>query len=73
MMLQWEGEDARAARRAAAERAELLEHTVGDATTREANEQAAAVATEPSGGLDLLVSCVGVFNYRRIEDPICRP
>lgn len=41
----------------------------GDATTREANEQAVATAVESFGGLDVLVNCVGVFDfYRGVED-----
>jgi NAD(P)-dependent dehydrogenase (short-subunit alcohol dehydrogenase family) len=43
--------------------------TVGDATTRAANEEAVATAVEAFGGLDVLVSCVGIFDYyRSIED-----
>ncbi|MCU1606431.1 MAG: 2,3-dihydroxy-2,3-dihydrophenylpropionate dehydrogenase [Modestobacter sp.] len=43
--------------------------TVGDATTREANEAAVAAAVGAFGGLDVLVSCVGIFDfYRSIED-----
>jgi NAD(P)-dependent dehydrogenase (short-subunit alcohol dehydrogenase family) len=43
--------------------------TVGDATTREANEEAVAAAVGAFGGLDVLVSCVGIFDfYRSIED-----
>ena len=42
---------------------------VGDATTREANEQAVAVAGRHLGGIDVLVSCVGIFDfYRRLTD-----
>lgn len=42
---------------------------VGDATTREANEEAVAAAVGAFGGLDVLVSCVGLFDfYRSIED-----
>jgi NAD(P)-dependent dehydrogenase (short-subunit alcohol dehydrogenase family) len=37
--------------------------TEGDATTREANEQAVAAAVAAFGGLDILVSCVGVFDF----------
>ncbi len=41
----------------------------GDATTREANERAVAVAVGTYGGLDTLVNCVGVFDfYRGIVD-----
>ena len=43
--------------------------TVGDATTREANDAAVSAAREAFGGLDTLVSCVGIFDYyRSIED-----
>mgnify|MGYP000132562513 CR=1 FL=1 len=38
---------------------------VGDATTREANEEAVAAAVEAFGGLDVLVNCVGVFDFYR--------
>jgi NAD(P)-dependent dehydrogenase (short-subunit alcohol dehydrogenase family) len=37
--------------------------TEGDATRREANEQAVAAAVAAFGGLDVLVSCVGVFDF----------
>ncbi|HWN33301.1 MAG TPA: 3-(cis-5,6-dihydroxycyclohexa-1,3-dien-1-yl)propanoate dehydrogenase [Pseudonocardia sp.] len=37
----------------------------GDATTREANEQAVAAALDAFGGLDVLVSCVGIFDFYR--------
>jgi NAD(P)-dependent dehydrogenase (short-subunit alcohol dehydrogenase family) len=43
--------------------------TVGDATSRAANEEAVATAVGAFGGLDVLVSCVGIFDYyRSIED-----
>ncbi|MEU4670444.1 3-(cis-5,6-dihydroxycyclohexa-1,3-dien-1-yl)propanoate dehydrogenase [Amycolatopsis sp. NPDC023774] len=43
--------------------------TVGDATTRAANDTAVAAAVTAFGGLDVLVNCVGVFDfYRSIED-----
>lgn len=43
--------------------------TVGDATTREANDEAVATAVGAFGGLDLLVNCVGIFDfYRSIVD-----
>jgi phthalate 3,4-cis-dihydrodiol dehydrogenase len=43
--------------------------TVGDATARIPNDQAVAAAVEAFGGLDILVNCVGVFDfYRSIED-----
>jgi NAD(P)-dependent dehydrogenase (short-subunit alcohol dehydrogenase family) len=38
---------------------------VGDATTRAANDEAVAVAVGVFGGLDVLVSCVGVFDFYR--------
>ncbi|HEX5254335.1 MAG TPA: 3-(cis-5,6-dihydroxycyclohexa-1,3-dien-1-yl)propanoate dehydrogenase [Mycobacterium sp.] len=41
----------------------------GDATTREANERAVALAVEVFGGLDTLVNCVGIFDfYQGIND-----
>ncbi|NMH99881.1 3-(cis-5,6-dihydroxycyclohexa-1,3-dien-1-yl)propanoate dehydrogenase [Pseudonocardia acidicola] len=40
----------------------------GDATTRQANEQAVAAAVDAFGGLDVLVNCVGIFDfYQGIE------
>ncbi|HKI39465.1 MAG TPA: 3-(cis-5,6-dihydroxycyclohexa-1,3-dien-1-yl)propanoate dehydrogenase [Mycobacterium sp.] len=43
--------------------------TAGDATTRIPNDLAVAAAVEAFGGLDVLVNCVGVFDfYRSIED-----
>lgn len=43
--------------------------TCGDATTKAANEQAVSAATDAFGGLDVLVNCVGIFDfYRSIED-----
>ncbi|MCW2582880.1 MAG: 2,3-dihydroxy-2,3-dihydrophenylpropionate dehydrogenase, partial [Klenkia sp.] len=39
--------------------------TVGDATTPAANEEAVAAAVAAFGGLDVLVNCVGVFDYYR--------
>lgn len=43
--------------------------TTGDATTRDSNEQAVAATVEAFGGLDVLVNCVGVFDfYRRLGD-----
>ena len=43
--------------------------TVGDASTRAANDEAVGAALRAFGGLDVLVSCVGVFDYyRSIED-----
>jgi NAD(P)-dependent dehydrogenase (short-subunit alcohol dehydrogenase family) len=38
---------------------------VGDATTRAANEDAVAAAVAAFGGLDVLVNCVGVFDFYR--------
>ncbi|BCZ25242.1 3-(cis-5,6-dihydroxycyclohexa-1, 3-dien-1-yl)propanoate dehydrogenase [Mycobacterium senriense] len=37
----------------------------GDATTREANDRAVAAAVDAFGGLDILVNCVGVFDFYR--------
>ncbi|MBO0877637.1 MAG: 3-(cis-5,6-dihydroxycyclohexa-1,3-dien-1-yl)propanoate dehydrogenase [Pseudonocardia sp.] len=37
----------------------------GDATTRGANERAVAAAVESFGGLDVLVNCVGIFDFYR--------
>lgn len=37
--------------------------TVGDATTREANEEAVSAAVDAFGGLDVLVNCVGIFDF----------
>jgi NAD(P)-dependent dehydrogenase (short-subunit alcohol dehydrogenase family) len=43
--------------------------TVGNASTRAANDAAVASAVAAFGGLDVLVSCVGIFDYyRSIED-----
>ena len=43
--------------------------TVGDATTRSANDEAVSRAVEAFDGLDILVNCVGVFDfYRGIAD-----
>ncbi|MDA8271077.1 MAG: 3-(cis-5,6-dihydroxycyclohexa-1,3-dien-1-yl)propanoate dehydrogenase [Actinomycetota bacterium] len=39
--------------------------TVGDATTREGNEAAVKNAREAFGGIDVLVNCVGVFDFYR--------
>lgn len=38
---------------------------VGDATTRGANEEAVSKAVERFGGLDVLVNCVGIFDFYR--------
>lgn len=53
--------------KAAAVAAELpdVPVTVGDAVTRAANDEAVAAAVGAYGGLDVLVSCVGVFDYYR--------
>jgi len=37
----------------------------GDATTREANDDAVTAAVDAFGGLDTLVNCVGVFDFYR--------
>ncbi len=43
--------------------------TVGDATTMDDNETAVGNAREAFGGLDILISCVGIFDfYRGISD-----
>jgi len=57
----------RNADKCAALRAELpgVPVVAGDATTREANEQAVAAALDAFGGLDVLVSCVGIFDFYR--------
>src|SRR5437868_1089775 len=40
----------------------------GDATTAAANDAAVAAAVEHFGGLDVLVNCVGIFDfYRSLE------
>ncbi|GHH84225.1 3-(cis-5,6-dihydroxycyclohexa-1, 3-dien-1-yl)propanoate dehydrogenase [Streptomyces sulfonofaciens] len=39
--------------------------TCGDATTRAANDEAVARAVDAFGGLDVLVDCVGVFDFYR--------
>lgn len=39
--------------------------TVGDASTRDANDRAVAAAVQSFGGVDVLVSCVGIFDYYR--------
>ncbi len=38
---------------------------VGDATTRRANEEAVEATVSAFGGLDVLVNCVGVFDFYR--------
>src|SRR2546430_2021630 len=41
----------------------------GDAVTHEANEHAVSAAVDAFGGLDVLVNCVGVFDfYKGIAD-----
>lgn len=55
----------------AAIRAELpdVPVTAGDATTRRANDEAVAATCDAFGGLDILVNCVGIFDfYRGIGD-----
>ncbi|HWJ65261.1 MAG TPA: 3-(cis-5,6-dihydroxycyclohexa-1,3-dien-1-yl)propanoate dehydrogenase [Nocardioides sp.] len=43
--------------------------TVGDATDLATNERAVAAATDAFGGLDVLVNCVGVFDfYQGVRD-----
>ncbi len=43
--------------------------TIGDGTTRAANDHAVRATVDEFGGLDILVNCVGVFDYyRSIED-----
>lgn len=37
----------------------------GDATTREANEQAVVTAVDAFSGIDVLVNCVGIFDFYR--------
>ncbi|MGI8721928.1 MAG: 3-(cis-5,6-dihydroxycyclohexa-1,3-dien-1-yl)propanoate dehydrogenase [Geodermatophilaceae bacterium] len=37
--------------------------TVGDASTRTANDEAVAASVAAFGGLDLLVNCVGIFDF----------
>jgi len=39
--------------------------TVGDATTRRANDEAVAATRDAFGGLDILVNCVGIFDFYR--------
>lgn len=39
--------------------------TEGDATTRQANDRAVAATAEALGGLDVLVNCVGIFDFYR--------
>ncbi len=57
----------RDADKCAALRAELPEVpvTTGDATTREANDRAVAATVETFAGLDVLVNCVGIFDFYR--------
>jgi phthalate 3,4-cis-dihydrodiol dehydrogenase len=45
--------------------AEIHPVVTGDATTRAANEEAVAAAVSAFGGLDVLVNCVGVFDFYR--------
>lgn len=48
----------------AAERPDVVV-TAGDATGRDANEHAVRAAVAAFGGIDVLVSCVGVFDFYR--------
>lgn len=48
----------------AAERPEVVV-TAGDATTGAANDEAVRAAVDAFGGLDVLVSCIGVFDFYR--------
>ena len=45
--------------------AEITPVVRGDATTRAANEEAVAATVSAFGGLDVLVNCVGVFDFYR--------
>jgi phthalate 3,4-cis-dihydrodiol dehydrogenase len=45
--------------------AEIAPVVRGDATTRAANEEAVAATVSAFGGLDVLVNCVGVFDFYR--------
>ncbi|MFE4665534.1 3-(cis-5,6-dihydroxycyclohexa-1,3-dien-1-yl)propanoate dehydrogenase [Streptomyces sp. NPDC056716] len=49
--------------RALREAAPEVPVTEGDATTKDANERAVARALTAFGGLDVLVNCVGIFDY----------
>jgi phthalate 3,4-cis-dihydrodiol dehydrogenase len=43
--------------------------TLGDATTHKANDHAVAATVEAFGGVDVLINCVGIFDfYRSVED-----
>lgn len=43
--------------------------TVGDATTAAANREAVSAAVKAHGGLDVMVNCVGIFDfYKGIDD-----
>lgn len=53
----------------AAERGEVVV-VAGDATTRDANDRAVAATVEAYGGLDVLVGCVGIFDFYRPLDDI---
>ncbi len=46
-------------------RSPAIPSSSGDATTRAANEEAVAAAVAAFGGLDVLVNCVGVFDFYR--------
>lgn len=51
--------------KAAALRSDGVPVVTGDATTRADNERAVAATVEAFGGLDLFVSCVGIFDFYR--------
>lgn len=57
----------RDAEKCAALRTELpdVPVTVGDATGRPANDEAVAATVDAFGGLDVLVNCVGIFDFYR--------
>lgn len=44
--------------------------TTGDAVTRQANERAVAASCQAHGGLDVLVNCVGVFDFYKGIDAL---
>lgn len=57
--------------KSAALREELSDVSVvcGDATTVAANEEAVATAVQTHGGIDVLVNCVGIFDfYKGVQD-----
>jgi NAD(P)-dependent dehydrogenase (short-subunit alcohol dehydrogenase family) len=51
--------------KAAALRDDGVPVVTGDATTRAGNDRAVAATVESFGGLDLFVSCVGIFDFYR--------